>query len=80
MAKAGSAAQTICRLSRPVEYLAGRVVAEPDKTDLLNAYVAHSMNAWARATIDLTRQRKGDHRRKLRARMRVPKRAIARAG
>jgi hypothetical protein len=33
-------------------------VAKPDKTDLRNAYVAHSMNAWAKATIDLDRERK----------------------
>jgi hypothetical protein len=28
-------------------------VAKPDKTDLRNASIALSMNAWAKATIDL---------------------------
>jgi hypothetical protein len=37
-------------------------VAKPDKTDLRNAYVAHSMNAWAKATIDLDRERKLERR------------------
>ena len=27
-------------------------MAQPDKTQLLNSYVAHSMNTWAKATID----------------------------
>lgn len=38
-------------------------MAKPDKTDLLNAHVAHSMNGWAKATIDLDRERKLDRRR-----------------
>ena len=33
-------------------------MAKPDKTDLLNAFLARSMEAWARATADLDRQRK----------------------
>lgn len=32
-------------------------MAKPDKTDLLNASVARSMKAWAKATVDLDRQR-----------------------
>jgi len=36
-------------------------VAKPDKTDLLNMDVANSMKAWARATIDLDRERERDH-------------------
>ena len=33
-------------------------MAKPDKTDLLNAFVARSLEAWAKATVDLYRQRK----------------------
>jgi hypothetical protein len=33
-------------------------MAKPDKTDLRNASVALSMNAWAKATIDLNWVRK----------------------
>ena len=32
-------------------------MAKPDKTDLWNASIAVSMNAWAKATIDLNRLR-----------------------
>ena len=55
-------------------------MAKPGKTDLLNAYVALSMNGWAKATVELDRQRKLERRRILRARMHALKRAIARAG
>ena len=36
---------------------------KPDKTQLLNSYVAHSMNAWAKATIDLDQERNREHPR-----------------
>ena len=55
-------------------------MAKPDKTDLLNAHVARSMNAWAKATIDLDRERKGKHLRIVRAGLRAVKLVNARAG
>lgn len=55
-------------------------MAKPDKTDLLNAHVARSMNAWAKATIDLDRERKGKRLRILGARLRAVKLENARAG
>ena len=56
-------------------------MAKPDKTDLLNAHVARSMNAWAKATTDLDREHKGKHLRVLKAKLRAVKQlANARAG
>jgi hypothetical protein len=48
-------------------------MAKPDKTDLLNASVARSMKAWAKATIDLDRARKQSGRKHFRAGMRAVK-------
>ena len=42
-------------------------MAKPDKTDLRNASVALSMNAWAKATIDLYWLREHERLRLLRA-------------
>jgi hypothetical protein len=45
-------------------------VAKPDKTDLRNASIAVSMNAWAKATIDLNWLRERERLRLLRATLR----------
>ena len=45
-------------------------MAKPDKTDLRNASVALSMNAWAKATIDLNWLRKLEHLELLQATLR----------
>ena len=55
-------------------------MAKPGKTDLANAYVALSMNGWAKATVELERQRERERRRLLRASMHALERAITRAG
>ena len=42
-------------------------MAKPDKTDLINAYVALSMKTWAKATIHLNGQRERERLLVLRA-------------
>jgi hypothetical protein len=52
-------------------------MAKPGKTDILNACVALSMNAWAKSTIDLDRRRESKRRRVLQARIRTLGHGIA---